>query len=153
MQLSSLLTEPPRPRAPEPPAARLAAMLESDEVALPAPGGGDTVARWAALARWGRADLPLGRLAEGHTDAVAILRELGARPHQHACYGVWAARPGGVGAELSGDPRRLRRIAVRFSQPVLPGQEITTKFWAGGHYEAVSDAGVQVIKNGLAVVV
>jgi alkylation response protein AidB-like acyl-CoA dehydrogenase len=113
VQLSSLLTEPPRPRAPEPPATRLAAMLESDEVALPAPGGGDTVARWAALARWGRADLPLGRLAEGHTDAVAILRELGGRAHPHACYGVWAARPGGVGAELSGDPRRLTGT-VRF---------------------------------------
>ena len=113
VQLSSLLTEPPPSRAPEPPATRLAAMLESDEVTLPAPGGGDTVARWAALARWGRADLPLGRLAEGHTDAVAILRELGARPHPHACYGVWAARPGGIGAELSGDPRRLTGT-VRF---------------------------------------
>jgi alkylation response protein AidB-like acyl-CoA dehydrogenase len=113
VQLSSLLTEPPRSRAPEPPATRLAAMLESDEVTLPAPGGGDTVARWAALARWGRADLPLGRLAEGHTDAVAILRELGARPHPHACYGVWAARPGGIGAELIGDPRRLTGT-VRF---------------------------------------
>ena len=113
MQLSSLLTEQPRPCLPEPPATRLAAMLESDEVALPAPGGGDTVARWAALARWGRADLPLGRLAEGHSDAVAILRELGGRPHQHACYGVWAARPGGAGAELSGEPRRLAGT-VRF---------------------------------------
>jgi len=113
VQLSSLLTEPPRSRAPEPPTTRLAAMLESDEVTLPAPGGGDTVARWAALARWGRADLPLGRLAEGHTDAVAILRELGARPHPHACYGVWAARPGGIGAELGGDPRRLTGT-VRF---------------------------------------
>jgi len=113
VQLSSLVTEPPRPRAPEPAATRLAAMLESDEATLPAPGGGDTAARWAALARWGRADLPLGRLAEGHTDAVAILRELGGRPHPHACYGVWAARPGGVGAELSGDPRRLTGT-VRF---------------------------------------
>jgi hypothetical protein len=88
-------------------------MLESDEVALPAPGGGDTIARWAALARWGRTDLPLARLAEGHTDAVAILRELGGRPHRHACYGVWAARPGGVGAELNGEPRRLTGT-VRF---------------------------------------
>jgi len=88
-------------------------MLESDEVALPAPGGGDTIARWAALSRWGRTDLPLARLAEGHTDAVAILRELGGRPHRHACYGVWAARPGGVGAELNGEPRRLTGT-VRF---------------------------------------
>jgi alkylation response protein AidB-like acyl-CoA dehydrogenase len=90
-------------------------MLESDALTLPAPGGGDTVGRWAALARWGRTDLPLARLAEGHTDAVAILKELGGRPHRHACYGVWAARPGGAGAELSGGAG-VRRLTgtVRF---------------------------------------
>ncbi|HZM78877.1 MAG TPA: MaoC/PaaZ C-terminal domain-containing protein [Candidatus Limnocylindrales bacterium] len=55
----------------------------------------------------------------------------------------WAA----VIVLCDGDPRRLKRIAVRFSQPVLPGQEITTRFW-GGHYETVSDSGALVIKNG-----
>ena len=77
MQLSSLLTDAPLPSSAEPPATRLAAMLESDALTLPAPGGGDTVARWSALASWGRTDLPLARLAEGHTDAVAILHEPG----------------------------------------------------------------------------
>ena len=33
-----------------------------------------------------------------------------------------------------GDPTRLRRLAVRFSRPVLPGQEITTSIW---HVDAV----------------
>jgi alkylation response protein AidB-like acyl-CoA dehydrogenase len=113
VQLSSLLTTASLPSSAEPPATRLAAMLEADALTLPAPGGGDTVARWAALATWGRTDLPLARLAEGHTDAVAILRELGGRVHPHACYGVWAARPGGVGAELAGAPRRLTGT-VRF---------------------------------------
>ncbi|MFC7505557.1 MaoC/PaaZ C-terminal domain-containing protein, partial [Nocardioides sp. GCM10030258] len=28
-----------------------------------------------------------------------------------------------------GDVRRLRRLAVRFARPVLPGQDITTSFW------------------------
>lgn len=56
----------------------------------------------------------------------------------------WAA----VTSLCGGDPRRLKRIAVRFSQPVLPGQEITTRFW-GGHFETVSDTGAVVIKNGL----
>ena len=89
-------------------------MLESDEVTLPAPGGGDTVApvggagplgsrrpaaragspkatstRWRSCASWAR-----GRTRD-------------------ACYGVWAARPGGIGAELGGDPRRLTGT-VRF---------------------------------------
>lgn len=57
----------------------------------------------------------------------------------------WAA----VMSLCNGDPRRLKRIAVRFSQPVLPGQEITTRFWSGGHYETVTDSGAIVIKNGL----
>ncbi|HEX6682342.1 MAG TPA: MaoC/PaaZ C-terminal domain-containing protein [Candidatus Limnocylindrales bacterium] len=56
----------------------------------------------------------------------------------------WAA----INALCDGDPRRLRRIAVRFSQPVLPGQEITTRFW-GSQFETVSDSGAVVIKNGL----
>jgi acyl dehydratase len=56
----------------------------------------------------------------------------------------WAA----INTLCEGDPRRLRRIAVRFSQPVLPGQEITTRFW-DGHFETTSDTGALVIKNGL----
>ncbi len=104
VQPCSLLTDRPDPPSGEPPGARLAAMLRDDELTLPDPGRGDTVRRWAALARWGRSDLPLARLAEGHVDAVAILRELGARPQPDACYGVWAARPGGVGARLAGGP-------------------------------------------------
>jgi len=56
----------------------------------------------------------------------------------------WAA----IKVLCEGDPRRLRRIAVRFSQPVLPGQEITTRFW-DGHFETTSDSGAIVIKNGL----
>ncbi|HEY0814306.1 MAG TPA: acyl-CoA dehydrogenase [Pseudonocardia sp.] len=97
------------------PAEQLAAMLDRDELTLPDPGRGDTVSRWVALARWGRADLPLARLAEGHVDAVAILHELGARPHPDALYGVWAARPGGHGADLVGAPGAWRIAGtVRF---------------------------------------
>ncbi len=28
-----------------------------------------------------------------------------------------------------GDPTRVKRVAVRFSKPVFPGQELTTRFW------------------------
>ncbi|GAA2546943.1 acyl-CoA dehydrogenase [Pseudonocardia hydrocarbonoxydans] len=69
---------------------------------LPLPGHGDTAGRWRTLARWGRTDLVLARLAEGHTDALAILAEAGAAPVPGALYGVWAARSGGTGAELRG---------------------------------------------------
>jgi hypothetical protein len=83
-------------------ADRLAALLARGDLELPLPGHGETAARWARLAAWGRADLPLARLAEGHTDAVAILREAGAEPVAGARYGVWAARSGGTGARLTG---------------------------------------------------
>lgn len=55
----------------------------------------------------------------------------------------WAA----ITTLCDSDPRRLKRIAVRFSQPVLPGQEITTRFW-GDRFETTSDSGAVVIKNG-----
>jgi hypothetical protein len=84
----------------DPLGARLRRMRESGELELPMPGRGRTRARWAALAGWGRADLQLARLAEGHTDAVAVLAEAGLRPAPEACYGVWAARPGGVGPRV-----------------------------------------------------
>jgi len=61
----------------------------------------------------------------------------------------WAA----ITAIGGGDPRTLRRLAVRFSKPVLPGQEITTSFWAASpsswRFETVSDSGAVVIRNGL----
>jgi len=58
----------------------------------------------------------------------------------------------------AGDPIRLKRLRVRFSRPVLPGQTITTKVWAGGEheggqiftYETFNAEGQAVIKSGLA---
>jgi acyl dehydratase len=68
----------------------------------------------------------------------------------------WAA----VQAVCAGDPTRLRRLAVRFSRPVLPGQQITTTFWASGEaagnqvfgFETRNGDGDVVIKDGLAEV-
>lgn len=57
-----------------------------------------------------------------------------------------------------GDPRRLKRLALRFSRVALPGQEITTKIWETGAsdgktvYAFVTEnpAGEPVLTNGLA---
>jgi acyl dehydratase len=53
------------------------------------------------------------------------------------------------------DPRALKRLAVRFARPVLPGQEIATRFWRGGGtavaFETASGGDTVVIKDGLAV--
>jgi acyl dehydratase len=58
-----------------------------------------------------------------------------------------------------GDPERLKRLAVRFSKPALPGRELTTTIWdvgpadgrAGYAFESVSGED-KVIKDGLAEV-
>ncbi|MDO8432669.1 MAG: MaoC/PaaZ C-terminal domain-containing protein [Candidatus Binatus sp.] len=60
----------------------------------------------------------------------------------------------------AGDPTRLKRLRVRFSRPVLPGQTITTKVWSDGErdgrlvfaYETFNAEGPAVIKSGLAEV-
>jgi acyl dehydratase len=57
-----------------------------------------------------------------------------------------------------GDPTRLRRLAVRFSKPVLPKDAITTRFWNAGTdgknmeyaYETTNPAGDVVVKDGIA---
>jgi acyl dehydratase len=59
-----------------------------------------------------------------------------------------------------GDPRRLRRLRVRFSRPVFPGQEITTVTWPLPDqerfkvyaYETYNADGKDVIREGIAKV-
>ncbi|WP_260858461.1 acyl-CoA dehydrogenase family protein [Paraburkholderia sp. BCC1885] len=59
---------------------------------LPLPGSGQTLARWRALAAVAARDLGLVKLFEGHTDALAILAELGAvAVPAGSRWGVWAA--------------------------------------------------------------
>lgn len=65
-----------------------------------------------------------------------------------------------VQSVAAGDSTRLKRLAVRFSRPVLPGQTITTRIWKAAEedgstlygYETTNDAGEVVIKDGLAEV-
>ncbi|HZR48200.1 MAG TPA: acyl-CoA dehydrogenase [Streptosporangiaceae bacterium] len=94
-------------------AAAFAAAVGSGELNLPLPGGGRTRERWAALAAVAEQDLSLARLAEGHTDALAILAELGASsPPSGSRWGVWAAQPPGPGLEATktGSEWRLHGI-------------------------------------------
>jgi acyl dehydratase len=65
-----------------------------------------------------------------------------------------------VDALCGGDPTRLKRLAVRFSRPVLPGDTITTRVWAAGDrdgrqlfaYETSNSDGLAVIRGGVAEV-
>jgi alkylation response protein AidB-like acyl-CoA dehydrogenase len=72
-------------------AAELRELEENAEQALPYPGGGATDRRHQALLEFGRKDLSLARIAEAHTDALAILAEGGRAARGGALYGVWAS--------------------------------------------------------------
>jgi alkylation response protein AidB-like acyl-CoA dehydrogenase len=91
-------------------AATLAPLIATPGRALPLPGSGQTWCRFAALAAFAAEDLSVGRLAEGHADALAILAEADAHPiGATSVYGVWAARSGtrGTTARREGSGWRL----------------------------------------------
>jgi alkylation response protein AidB-like acyl-CoA dehydrogenase len=71
---------------------------------VPLPGSGRTAVRFAVLEAVGAESPALGRLVEGHLDALAILAELGAPPPDGARLGVWAAEP--AGATVTATARR-----------------------------------------------
>ena len=81
-------------------------VVRTELAELPLPGRGDTWARFERALEVGCPDLSLGRLFEGHADALAILAEAGIdRPFPGATYGVWAARSprSGTTARLESD--------------------------------------------------
>jgi acyl dehydratase len=61
------------------------------------------------------------------------------------------ATKGAVDALAGGDPLKVKRVRVRFSKPVFPGQELTTKFWKESDglfgFETYNPDGQAVIKN------
>ncbi|MEG0879845.1 MAG: acyl-CoA dehydrogenase [Janthinobacterium sp.] len=87
---------------------------------LPLPGHGATLRRWQMLAAIAAIDLSLLKLYEGHTDALAILAEIGG-PGVPAggSWGVW-------GADMPGARLRLRQTTD--GRHVLDGR----KAWCAG---------------------
>lgn len=71
--------------------ARLRQLHQDGQLDLPLPGKGETASRHRRLLEFGREDLSLARLAEAHSDALAILGEAGCSPDPTALYGVWAS--------------------------------------------------------------
>jgi hypothetical protein len=73
----------------------LRALIDAGFDRLPLPGHGATIERWRSLAAVAACDLALVKLFEGHTDALAIMAELGAAdiPASGEAWGVWAAEP------------------------------------------------------------
>lgn len=71
----------------------LRAMVEAGLDRLPLPGSGHTLERFQRLAQVGGHDLGLCKLYEGHTDAQAIIEQLGGTPTPGSTWGMWAAEP------------------------------------------------------------
>lgn len=60
----------------------------------------------------------------------AVARKAGLRrPILHGMCTMAMATKAAVNGLAGGDPTRVTRVGVRFSRPVLPGQELTTKLW------------------------
>lgn len=72
-------------------AERVRALLWQGSLELPLPAAGATAERHHALLQLGRRDLSVARIAEAHTDAIAILAEGGRSGQLNALYGVWAS--------------------------------------------------------------
>lgn len=99
----------------------LRALVDEGLDDLPPPGGGQTLERWQALACVAGHDLGLCKLYEGHTDALAIMTELGAPPSERgSTWGMWAAEPpharvsiAGKVAGANGKHKDTRRVQLR----------------------------------------
>jgi alkylation response protein AidB-like acyl-CoA dehydrogenase len=76
-------------------ARALQALIDAGLDRLPFPGHGATLERWRMLAAVAACDLALVKLFEGHTDALAIIAEIGEGfvPPSGQAWGVWAAEP------------------------------------------------------------
>ena len=84
------------------PEMTLEGFVQHEASGLPLPGSGETWKRFQILADWSSFDLSLGRLVEGHSDALAVIAEAGMKPAGESLkYGVWAARSSRGGARAA----------------------------------------------------
>ncbi len=105
-------------------ARAFATAVESGRLDLPLPGAGATMERFAAFADLAEEDLSLARLGEGHTDAIAILAELGGpSPAPGSRWAVWAANPPGPNVTAE---RRDGRWVLRGTKQYCSGARVCT---------------------------
>jgi alkylation response protein AidB-like acyl-CoA dehydrogenase len=96
----------------------LQAMVAAGLDRLPLPGSGQTLERFQRLAEVGGHDLGLCKLYEGHTDALAIIQQLGGASMPASTWGMWAAEP----------PQARVRVSAQGQRVVLNGR----KAWCSG---------------------
>ena len=94
------------------PASWMRSLADEGFDRLPQPGSGQTLQRWQALAEVASYDLSLAKLYEGHTDALAVLRELSCpmpfplppEMPAPAVWGIWAADVPAARVVIQPDP-------------------------------------------------
>ncbi|WP_197992742.1 acyl-CoA/acyl-ACP dehydrogenase [Pseudomonas syringae] len=122
---------------------------------LPLPASGQTLSRWQALACVAGHDLGLCKFYEGHTDALAIMAELGAPPvPAGSTWGMWAAEPPQARVRVSGagDPVRLDGLKAWCSGASVLSHALLTAWDEQGRQQLVAvsldQPGVQVTDEG-----
>jgi alkylation response protein AidB-like acyl-CoA dehydrogenase len=104
--------------------SRLRAARADGRLDAPAPGAGDTPQRWRMLCDIAAHDLELARLAEAHTDAIAILHEASRPVDPNALYGVWAAEDRADQLVLQDSQGR---ITMSGSKPFCSGADLVDR--------------------------
>lgn len=85
----------------------LRALVEVGLDQLPLPGSGRTLERFQSLAAVGAHDLGVCKLYEGHTDALAIIEQLGGTLPAGRTWGMWAAEPPNARLRVSRQGQRV----------------------------------------------
>jgi acyl dehydratase len=88
-----------------------------------------------------------------HLDAAAARKAGLRRPILHGMCTMAIATKAAVNGLCGGDPTKVTRVAVRFSRPVLPGDELTTKLWPNTQGEGPDRFGFETFnREGRAVI-
>lgn len=134
----------------------LRSLVASGLADLPLPASGKTLLRWRMLAEIAAFDLSLAKLFEGHTDALAILAELGGPdPEPESLWGTWCAEPpdarlliqeSGTGTVRLSGRKAWCSGAAQVSHAVVSGWAGDGKPWLAA--VALQQAGVTVTHEG-----
>jgi len=108
------------PQHGEMPGEALFSLVQAGLDQLPLPGSGETWQRWQALAAVAAKDLSLAKFFEGHTDALAIMAELGFASDAGCTWGTWCAESPGARV-ICLNKGREGRVSVTGSKPWCSG--------------------------------
>lgn len=142
------------------PGKALAKLAQSGLDRWPLPGNGATWQRWQALAAVAAKDLSLAKLFEGHTDALAIMAELGCPSEASRVWGTWCAESST--ARLSISPTGIgNKVSVTGTKPWCSGAASVThalvSAWNGKNEPclvavALNQPGIRITRQGWSAV-